>query len=155
MKKVIKDFKYYKNNSLSKSGIAVIINPCFLCMVLFRISNYLYKRKLSLLSKVIWFINRMIFNVDIDYRAEISEEVMLIHGLGIVIGHEVRIGRRVKIYQGVTLGGNNGSVGVYEGEKISQPVIEEDCIIAPNSMIFGPVVVRKKSFIKAGKIISR
>ncbi|WP_411169807.1 serine O-acetyltransferase [Clostridium sp. MB05] len=155
MKKIIKDFKYYKNNSLSKSRVAVIINPCFLCMVLFRISNYMYKRKLKLLAKVIWFINRVTFNVDIDYRAEISEEVMLIHGLGIVIGHEVRIDRRVKIYQGVTLGGNNGKTDIYEGKEISQPVIEENCVIAPNSMIFGPVVIKKNSFVKAGKIISR
>ncbi|MBO3390550.1 serine O-acetyltransferase [Clostridium perfringens] len=105
MRLIIQDFKFYKKNSFSKKSIAVLINPCFHAMLLYRISNWLYLNKLGFISKFIWLINRIIFNVDIDYRAKINGGVMLVHGLGVVIGSEVEIMSNVKIYQGVTIGG--------------------------------------------------
>lgn len=155
MKKIKADFNYYKENSLSGSKFAVMINPCFLSMLLYRLSNFLYRKKMKVLAKFIWFINRIIFSCDIDYRANISERVMLIHGIGVVIGCEAIIKSDVKIYQGVTIGGNNGHKAMYGDREISQPVIESGCIISPNSMIFGPVIIKENTFIKAGSIVSK
>ncbi|EGT3621019.1 serine acetyltransferase [Clostridium perfringens] len=154
MRLIIQDFKFYKKNSFSKKSIAVLINPCFHAMLLYRISNWLYLNKLGFISKFIWLINRIIFNVDIDYRAKINGGVMLVHGLGVVIGSEVEIMSNVKIYQGVTIGGNNGQKLKYNNKIITQPVINENVTIGPNSNIFGPVIIHKNKFIKAGEIIS-
>ena len=42
--------------------------------------------------------------IDIHPGAEIGERFFMDHGTGIVIGETCIIGKRVKIYQGVTLG---------------------------------------------------
>lgn len=155
MNKIKKDFIWYKQNSLSKSAFAVFINPCFYSLLLYRISNFMYKHKGSLIAKIIWFINRIIFNIDIDYRANISEEVMIVHGLGIVIGHEVFIEKRVKIYQGVTIGGNNSKTRIIEDKEISQPIIKSGAILCPNSVIIGPIVIGENATIGACTVVTK
>lgn len=146
------DFKNFKDNSPSKSIFGVILNPCYYSVVLYRISNKLYRFKLSPIAKVIWFINRIIFSVDIDYRANIGKGFRLIHGIGVVIGCNVRIGDNVSIYQGVTLGGCGKKRYINE-EMITQPIIGNNTIIYTNSCVFGPVIVRDNSIIKACTII--
>ena len=55
------DFKNFKNNSPSKSALATISNPGYYSVALYRISHKLYKLKLSPITKIIWFINKIIF----------------------------------------------------------------------------------------------
>lgn len=146
------DLKYFKENSPSKSYIAVLLNPCFYSVLLYRLSHFLYKIKLGIFAKIIWLINRVIFSVDIDYRAKIGKNFMLVHGIGTVIGFDVRIGENVKIYQGVTLGGC-GKTRNENGEVLTQPIIGDDCIIYTNSCIFGPVKVKPNTRIKACQVV--
>ena len=149
---MIFDFKNYRANSPSKSYIAVLLNPCFYSLVLYRISNFLYKKKLKLFAKIIWFFNRIIFSVDIDYRADIGKNFIIVHGLGIVIGCNVKIGDNCKIYHGVTLGGS-GKIRNYNGKNISQPIIGNNCTIYTNACLFGPIKIKDNCKIKACEII--
>lgn len=151
--KIIEDFRCFKNNSHSKSIFAVLINPCFHSVLLFRISNFIYRYKTPIFPKIIWYINRLLFAVDIDYRASIGEGFVLVHGIGVVIGHQVSIGKGVKIYQGVTLGGC-GKERVINNKIETQPQIGENCIIYTNTCVFGPVIIKDNTKIKAGQIIS-
>jgi len=105
---MIEDIKFFKDNSPSKSYFAMLINPCFYSVILYRVSNKVYRLKIPLIPKLIWFINRIIFNVDIDYRATIGKRFMLVHGMGVVIGCNTVIEEECKVFQGVTLGGNSG-----------------------------------------------
>lgn len=146
------DFKNFKNNSPSKSALAVMLNPCYYSVVLYRISHKLYKLKLSPIAKIVWFINRIMFSVDIDYRAKIGAGFRLIHGIGVVIGKDVKIGNNVLIYQGVTLGGSGKKRNI--NSKIrTQPTIGNNSIIYTNSCIFGAVIIRDNSIIKACTIV--
>lgn len=153
--KINKDFKAFKNGSMSKSSFAILMNPCFWAVILYRISNWLYKRKLTVIAKLIWLINRIVIGVDIDYRAEIGKGLVIVHGLGIVIGCNVRMGSYVKIYQGVTLGGNCGRTRQLDSEIISQPIIGDNVIIYANSMVVGPVIVGDNCCIPAMKFIDK
>lgn len=151
---MINDLKHFKNTSPSRSYIAVLMNPCFYSVVLYRLSNKFYKMRLEIISKFIWLINRVIFNVDIDYRANIGKNFKIIHGLGIVIGCNVVIKDNVSIYQGVTIGGT-GKEREYSGKIIDQPIIKEKCILYANSTIIGPIIIEEKSVIGAGTIVSK
>jgi serine O-acetyltransferase len=132
----------------------VLLNPCFYSVVLYRLSNFLYKRRLKVFAKIIWFINRVLLSIDIDYRAEIGESFIIVHGIGIVIGYDVKIGNNVMIYHGVTLGGS-GKVRYLNGKKITQPIIGNDCILYTNSCIFGPVIINANTKIKACSLVSK
>ena len=147
------DIKNFRNNSPSRSYVAVLLNPCFYSVVLYRISNKLYKMKLKVFAKIIWLINRIIFSVDIDYRANIGKNFMLVHGLGTVIGFDVKIGDNVKIYQGVTVGGS-GKVRSIDNKEFTQPIIGDNCIIYTNVCVFGPVIISNNSKIKACKVVT-
>lgn len=148
------DFKNFRDNSPSKSYFAVLLNPCFYSVILYRLSNKLYRMKLIFFAKLIWFLNRIVFSVDIDYRASIGENFMIVHGIGIVIGCDVKIGNNVKIYQGVTLGGT-GKIRSVEDKEITQPIIGDKCTIYTNACVFGPVIISNDSKIKACKVITR
>ncbi|MDY3959628.1 serine O-acetyltransferase [Romboutsia timonensis] len=148
------DFRYFKENSPSKSYGAVLLNPCFYAVLLYRISNKLYKNNLAILAKLVWLLNRIVFCVDIDYRATIGENFMLIHGIGVVIGCDVKLGNNIKIYQGVTLGGN-GKTRNEDGIVYTQPVIGDNCIIYTNACLFGPIVIKPNTVIKACQVVSK
>lgn len=150
---MLSDLQYYKENSPSNSYLAVLLNPCYYAVVLYRISNKLYRTRLGILAKLVWFANRIIFAVDIDYRASIGKRFMLIHGIGVVIGKNVVIGDNVRVYQGVTLGGS-GKERLLNGKVIDQPIILDNCVLYTNSCVFGPVIIGNGTKVKACKVIT-
>ncbi|MBI6066233.1 serine O-acetyltransferase [Clostridium perfringens] len=150
---MVNDFKNFKDKSPSKSSFAVLLNPCFYSVLLYRVSHFFYKIKLTPLAKVIWFINRIVFCVDIDYRAIIGKRFRLIHGIGVVIGYDVVIGDDVDIYQGVTIGGS-GKIRVINGIVKSQPIIKNGVKIYTNACLFGPLIIEDNEIIKACKVIA-
>lgn len=77
--------------------------------------------------------------IDIHPAAEIGESFFIDHGTGVVIGETTQIGRRVRIYQGVTLGALSlprGTVREQAGHK-RHPSIEDDVVIYANATILG------------------
>jgi serine O-acetyltransferase len=77
--------------------------------------------------------------IDIHPGAEIAVPFFIDHGTGVVIGETTRIGRRVRLYQGVTL----GALTVPQGEtrpepgKRRHPTLEDDVVIYANATILG------------------
>ena len=49
------------------------LNPCFHTVVLFRFSALLYRLHFEPLAKIIWYINKVLYHVDINYTTR-SEE---------------------------------------------------------------------------------
>lgn len=105
--KIAEDFKAFTyDKNLQKRIGTLLFNPCFHCICLYRFSQFFYSIHLDVISKIIWYINRLLFHVDIDYRADLAGGIRLVHGLGTVIGHETKSLGNLTIYQGVTIGGN-------------------------------------------------
>ena len=79
--RLVEDYKEYtKSGGIIKKISTVFLDPCFQSVVLYRISSLFYKLKLSILAKIVWYINRIVFSVDIDYRANRAGGVVLVHG---------------------------------------------------------------------------
>lgn len=59
---------------IEKKIATLFFNPCFHSVCLYRLSSFFYNEKwrFNILSKIIWYLNRIIFNVDIDYRADLA-----------------------------------------------------------------------------------
>ena len=74
------------------------------------------------------------------------------HGTGVVIGETTLIGKRVRIYQGVTL----GALTVPQGEARPEPghrrhpTIEDDVVIYANATILGGETVIGKGAVIGG-----
>lgn len=155
--KVVADFREFTaGGGLSKKVATLLFNPCFHSVCLFRLSNWFYRMHLAVFAKIIWYINRVLYHVDIDYRADLAGGFVLIHGLGTVIGCEVCSQGRLCIYQGVTIGGNNGKTRIDEAGKVwGQALIGKNVTIYTDACIFGPVVISDNTVIKAKQLVTK
>lgn len=133
----------------------MILDPNFWCIFLYRISTFFSKIRIYPIAKLFWLINRILFTVDIDPRSDIAGGLVGIHFQNIVIGHEVRTLGPVKIYHGVTIGGNMGKRGSILGRTTGQPVIESNVTIGLNSVLLGPVHIGMNSTIGASTIVTK
>ncbi len=96
----------WKNDPAIKSRFELLFNyPGVWALVAYRVANWLYIKKLRLISRIIMGITQIITNVDIHPRCKIGRRVFIDHGFGVVIGESAIIENDVLIYQGVTLGG--------------------------------------------------
>lgn len=154
--RIVEDFRAFtENGGISKKIATLLFNPCFHSICLFRCSNFLYRCHLDVISKILWYLNRMLFHVDIDYRADLAGGFVLVHGLGTVIGCEVCSKGRLTVYQGVTIGGNCGKVRIdSDGKTRGQPIFGKNVTIYTDVSIFGPVVIGDNVVIKAKSLIT-
>ncbi|RXG12922.1 serine O-acetyltransferase [Leeuwenhoekiella aestuarii] len=150
---LIDDYKAYAKHD--ESSLKPFFKIHLYCLMIFRISHLLYKWHLTPLSKIFWFINRIFFSIDIDPGARLKGGVVILHGTGIVIGRYVMSKGDFKIYQGATLGGNQGKESVYDGEKFSQPIIMNGSIIGINSAVLGPVVIGENTIVGTNTVVTK
>ena len=105
-----------------------------------RLAHVLYKLKVPILPRVMSELAHSKTGIDIHPGATIGERFFIDHGTGVVIGETTVIGRNVRLYQGVTLGGlsfakdDNGAL--VKGLK-RHPNIEDNVVIYANATILG------------------
>jgi serine O-acetyltransferase len=73
--------------------------------------------------------------IDIHPGATIGQSFFIDHGTGVVVGETCKIGDRVKLYQGVTLGAH--SVKAREARGQRHPTIEDDVTVYAGATILG------------------
>ena len=60
------------------------------------------------------------------------------------------------VYQGVTIGGNNGKTRVDENGKVwGQPLIRKNVTVYTDAAIFGPVIISENAVIKAKQLVTK
>jgi serine O-acetyltransferase len=113
--------------------------PGLLAVTVYRIAHLIHTRGVSLMPRIMSEYVHGTTGIDIHPGAVIGESFFIDHGVGVVIGETTIIGRRVRIYQGVTLGALSLPVNAVEqlrGRK-RHPTIEDDVIIYAGATILG------------------
>ena len=122
--------------AMSKSEI-VLSYPGFYAIFVYRIAHELYKRKVPFVPRIMTEYAHGKTGIDINPGAEIGEYFFIDHGTGIVIGETTKIGKWVKIYQGVTL----GALSPRKGQSLSgvkrHPTVEDNVTIYANTTVLG------------------
>ena len=114
---------------------------------IYRIANYLYRMHIPLLPGLLRFLMFLLYNSVIPPQCSIGKGSYFAHGgIGTVLHPDCRIGERVLIGQGVTMGGNFGS---------GAPIVENDVWIGPGVRILGDIVVGSNSVIGANAVVIR
>ena len=110
-----------------------------------RYTRLLYGRRLPLVGSLAYYLLKLL-GAEVPRNVPIGEGVTLEHGgFGIVIHPNSKIGDRVKIYPGVTL----GRADIYqpiEDSKFQGIIIEDDVILAPGAKVLG-----KEGFLRVGR----
>ncbi|MDX2080073.1 MAG: serine O-acetyltransferase EpsC [Terrimicrobiaceae bacterium] len=105
-----------------------------------RLAHRLYKECVPLLPRMMTEWAHARTGIDIHPGAEIGPHFFIDHGTGVVIGETCRIGARVKLYHGVTLGARSFAKDA-EGHLVKggkrHPDVGDRVTIYPNSTILG------------------
>ena len=113
----------------------------------YRASNWLHRRKVPVLPKIIHRVIFFLYNSDIPPGCTIGRGTKCNHGgVGVVIHRDCHIGDGCIIGMSVTLGGSFGP-GV--------PMVGDNVWMAPGSRIFGPVRIGNNVIIGANSVITR
>lgn len=113
---------------------------------IFRISNWLYRKGVPIVPRLLYVFNRIIFSIVLPPSVKLGKNVRFGYsGLGIVIHARCEIGSNVSIAQHVTLGGRSGHREV--------PIVEDDVSIGAGAKILGPVRICKGASIGANSVV--
>ena len=118
----------------------ILCYPGFYAAMIYRLAHELYLLKLPLLPRIMTEYAHQKTGIDIHAGASIGEYFCVDHGTGVVIGETCRIGARVKLYQGVTLGAlsfaKDEHGNLVKGVK-RHPDVEDNVIVYAGATILG------------------
>jgi serine O-acetyltransferase len=113
----------------------VLAYPGFFAIAVYRVAHEFYEMNVPIFPRMLTEYAHQITGVDIHPGANIGKSFSIDHGTGVVIGETALVGDRVKIYQGVTLGGL--SVKKKFAKTKRHPTIENDVVIYSQAVILG------------------
>ena len=131
----------YDGDPAATSRMEVVMAyPGLYAVTIHRLAHVLYKLKVPIIPRVMSELAHSKTGIDIHPGATIGERFFIDHGTGVVIGETTIIGRNVRLYQGVTLGGlsfDKDSTGALVKGLKRHPNIEDNVVIYANATILG------------------
>jgi len=110
--------------------------PGVAAIAVHRVAHHLHGRRVPLLPRMMSELVHSRTGIDIHPGATIGASFFIDHGTGVVIGETCKIGHRVKLYQGVTLGAHSvKSRELQRGQR--HPTIEDDVTVYAGATIHG------------------
>jgi serine O-acetyltransferase len=136
------------------SGIDEIVAcyPGLYAIAIYRVANRLLSLGAEVVPRMLTEYAHSRTGIDIHPGATIGASFFIDHGTGIVIGETSRIGNRVRMYQGVTLGALSvrGRSPAAVSSKQRHPTIEDDVTIYANATILGGETIIGKGAVVGG-----
>jgi serine O-acetyltransferase len=112
-----------------------------------RVAHALRDAGVPVAPGAIAYLTRSVTGVEIHPAARIGPEFFIDHGSGVVIGETAEIGRRVTLYQGVTLGGT----GFQPGKR--HPTLGDNVTVGSGAKLLGPIAVGDGAKIGANTVV--
>jgi serine O-acetyltransferase len=112
-----------------------------------RVAHALREAGVPLAPGAIAYLSRAVTGVEIHPAAKIGSEFFIDHGSGVVIGETAEIGRRVTLYQGVTLGGT----GFQRGKR--HPTLGDNVTVGSGAKLLGPIAVGDGAKVGANTVV--
>ena len=141
----------YRGDPAARSVDEVLLcYPGVLAMIHHRLAHQLYQQGLPLLARIVAELAHSETGIDIHPGAQIGAGFFIDHGTGVVIGETAIIGRKVRIYQAVTLGAKRfeqDAQGHLQKGLPRHPVVEDGVVIYAGATILGRVTVGQDSVI--------
>lgn len=141
----------YRGDPAATSHSEILLcYPGVTAVIYYRLAHVLHRLEAPLIPRLISDIAHASTGIDIHPAAEIDSHFFIDHGTGVVIGETTVIGKRVRLYQAVTLGakrfteGEQG--GLIKGEP-RHPIVEDDVVIYAGATILGRVTIGQGSII--------
>ena len=137
------DLEFFMDSDPAASSLDEIkmAYPGFKAIAIYRISHALYKLGYTVQARYISEHGHSITGIDIHPGATIGHPFFIDHGTGTVIGQTSTIGKRVKIYQCVTLGAVSLSNAASLRGVVRHPQVGNDVTIYAGASLLGAIKI--------------
>lgn len=146
----------YRGDPAAKSSEEIIFcYPGIRAVTLHRFAHELHLQGVPIFPRMLSEYAHSLTGCDIHPGADIGAPFFIDHGTGVVIGETAKVGKNVRIYQGVTLGGSsfrNDKNGNLIRDCKRHPTVEDDCVIYAGATILGGETVVGKGSIIGGNV---
>jgi len=116
------------------------------CLRVYRLSRWLFLRRVPLLPYLLKAVNRIVFSVVLPPQADISPRAVIgYEGLGSVVHRDAVIEDDVVLGPGITIGGRAGRQGA--------PRICKGAMIGSGAAILGPIVIGAHASIGSNAVV--
>ncbi|WP_404362636.1 serine O-acetyltransferase EpsC [Marinobacter sp.] len=136
----------------------LISYPGVFAIIYHRVAHEFYQLGLPLIARIISEKAHSATGIDIHPGATIGQEFFIDHGTGVVIGETAIIGKRVRLYQAVTLGAvrfpEDESGSLKKGEP-RHPIVEDDVVIYAGATILGRITIGRGTVIGGNVWLTR
>ena len=141
----------FENDPAANSVEEVYLSyPGFYAIAIYRLSHELSNFDLPLIPRLMSESAHSLTGTDINPSAKIGVPFFIDHATGVVIGETTVIKDRVKVYQGVTLGGLSVDKSMANTKR--HPTIESNVTIYANATILGGNTVIGKNSTIGGNV---
>ena len=144
IKEILKqDLQFFMDSDPAASSLDEIkmAYPGFKAIAIYRISHALYKLGYTVQARYLSEHAHSMTGIDIHPGANIDYPFFIDHGTGIVIGQTSTIGKRVKIYQCVTLGAVSLSDANSLRGVVRHPQVGNDVTIYAGASLLGAIKI--------------
>lgn len=127
-------------------------HPSFVCVWLYRVANYQWRRGRPVLARCFWQLNFLLTGADISPATEIGEGLLILSPAGVALMGTA--GRNLTVMPCSGFGGEMGrpeDIGAGPG----LPLLEDDVVLEPHCGILGPVRVGSRVRVGAGAILTK
>lgn len=142
----------YEGDPAARSSMEIVMSyPGIHAITIHRLAHALRRTGVPLIPRVMSEHAHSLTGIDIHPGARIGAGFFIDHGTGVVIGETCKIGSRVKIYQGVTLGAlsfaKDREGRLVKGIKRHPDVGDDVIIYAGATILGGDTVIGSRSVI--------
>ena len=131
-------------------GEAIFCYPSIAAMTHHRIAHALYNLNVPIIPRILSEMAHSRTGIDIHPGAQIGEEFFIDHGTGVVIGETCIIGKKCRLYQGVTLGAlffvKDETGSLVKGQP-RHPILEDNITVYAGATILGRITIGAESII--------
>src|ERR1700710_787520 len=97
-KNIALDINAAKSFSRANKVVIFFFNRGFHALLNYRIANLLYQLRVPVLPMILTRIIQIFYAIDIDYKATLKGGIVIVHGVGLVIGSDAKIGGNVTLF---------------------------------------------------------
>lgn len=134
----------------ARGALEIVLSyPGFHAVVAYRLANWLWRRRLRLLARVLSHLARFLTGIEIHPGARIGRRFFIDHGMGVVIGETSEIGDDCFLYHGVTLGGTSLKPGK------RHPTLGDGVVVGAGAKVLGPITLGQGAQVGANAVVVR
>ena len=144
VKKILnEDLLFFMDSDPAASSLTEIklAYPGFKAIAIYRISHIIYNLGYKVEARILSEMGHSDTGIDIHPAAKIGFPFFIDHGTGIVIGETSMIGKRVKIYQSVTL----GALSLSHAERLRgvkrHPTVGDNVTLYAGASLLGDITI--------------